>query len=175
MTLPNKRILLLNASYEPLVFIPEHHAVSLLLRNCVDVVTRWENTYMHPYFGKQTQLPATLRLQVYHGGRRRNARFDRKVMFSRDKYECQYCYKKLVGKEATVDHVKPKSAGGESSWTNCVTACRFCNNYKDRKTPEQAGMHLKRQPKAPRMQHFWVVRDTSEDWHSSWIDFIPQS
>ncbi len=30
----------------------------------------------------------------------------------------------------TIDHVMPKSRGGEKSWTNLVAACKKCNQKK---------------------------------------------
>ena len=44
---------------------------------------------------------------------------------------CAYCGSTPIDNESlTVDHVRPKSAGGEDRTTNCIPACRECNQDK---------------------------------------------
>lgn len=44
---------------------------------------------------------------------------------------CAYCGKPPIDdKSLTVDHVKPKSKGGEDRTRNCVPACAKCNHSK---------------------------------------------
>ena len=40
----------------------------------------------------------------------------------------------------TLDHVVPKAHGGSDSERNLVAACRRCNNIKNDRTPDEAGM-----------------------------------
>jgi hypothetical protein len=68
----------------------------------------------------------------------------------RDNWICQYCGVKQPLKELTVDHVLPKSRGGENSWENLTTACFTCNNQKGNRTPEEAGMKLLSIPGPPK-------------------------
>lgn len=50
----------------------------------------------------------------------------REEVLERDHYKCAYC-----GKRAnTVDHVKPRSAGGDDTLSNLVAACGSCNQRK---------------------------------------------
>ena len=63
----------------------------------------------------------------------------------RDQNKCAYCGRKAT----TIDHVLPRSRGGENSWMNCVASCFDCNNKKDNKTPKEAGMNLQFQPFTP--------------------------
>lgn len=51
-------------------------------------------------------------------------------MLNRDAYTCAYCGD--VANE--VDHVYPKSKGGEDTLDNLVAACRRCNILKKDKT-----------------------------------------
>ena len=51
-------------------------------------------------------------------------------MLNRDAYTCAYCGD--VANE--VDHIWPKSKGGEDSLDNLVAACRRCNILKKDKT-----------------------------------------
>ena len=52
-------------------------------------------------------------------------------------------------KEETLDHILPKSRGGELTWNNTVLACKLCNSKKDNKTPEEAHMNLLSKPSQP--------------------------
>jgi len=62
---------------------------------------------------------------------------------------CLYCGEKFPEEHLSCDHVKPISQGGRNVWTNVVTACRSCNNYKAGRTPEQAGTQLLAVPFRP--------------------------
>jgi len=48
-----------------------------------------------------------------------------------------------------VDHLLPRSRGGETTWENVVTACRTCNMRKGDRTPDEAHMILRRRPGRP--------------------------
>ncbi|MCL1907413.1 MAG: HNH endonuclease [Propionibacteriaceae bacterium] len=69
----------------------------------------------------------------------------RVAILRRDRYQCAYCGQTGT----TMDHILPKSRGGRTSWTNCVAACLECNGLKADKTPQEAGMRLDIQPRAP--------------------------
>ncbi|MDO9453446.1 MAG: HNH endonuclease [Stagnimonas sp.] len=65
-----------------------------------------------------------------------------RTLFQRDHNLCLYCGEQYNPTQLTRDHVMPASRGGETTWLNCVTACRECNQAKDARTPEEAGMKL---------------------------------
>jgi 5-methylcytosine-specific restriction endonuclease McrA len=71
---------------------------------------------------------------------------NRREVLRRDHYACQYCGS---AKKLTLDHVIPRSKGGKHTWDNVVIACEACNSRKGDRTPIQAGMLLRSQPKAP--------------------------
>ena len=75
-------------------------------------------------------------------------------MFARDGWACQYCG--TTG-TLTVDHVIPRSKGGDSSWENIVASCAPCNRRKGDRLPGQAGMHPRRRPSAPNAHIFIAV------------------
>ncbi len=75
--------------------------------------------------------------------------FSRRNIFKRDHYACQYCGLQPGSEELTIDHVVPRAHGGISSWTNCVLACVACNKRKADRTPEQAGLRLRKPPVRP--------------------------
>ncbi|NBO36560.1 HNH endonuclease, partial [bacterium] len=74
---------------------------------------------------------------------------NRKNVFKRDNYVCQYCGIDLCDKTATIDHILPKSKGGGSTWVNMVTSCKDCNLAKGNKTLKEAKMNLRTKPKEP--------------------------
>lgn len=54
----------------------------------------------------------------------------RSAVLERDDWTCRYCGRELGTAETTLDHVVPRSKGGEDSLANLVTACRSCNSAK---------------------------------------------
>ena len=72
----------------------------------------------------------------------------RKNLYARDGYRCQYCGEEFAAKDLTLDHVMPKSQGGQSRWENLVACCQSCNRKKGNRTPSEAGMELLRTPRA---------------------------
>ncbi len=90
---------------------------------------------------------------------------NRREVLKRDKHTCQYCGS---SKHLTLDHVIPRSQGGQHRWDNVVTACERCNQIKGDRLPQEAGMVLKNQPKAPIhpviifAEQFWNAQQTPE-------------
>jgi hypothetical protein len=89
-------------------------------------------------------------------------RLDRRVM-KRDHHVCQY--EGCVNRATTVDHIVPLCQGGRTTWQNLVACCLSCNQTKGGRTPEQAGMRLKRVPLGPRAHLFQrfeqILKDNS--------------
>jgi 5-methylcytosine-specific restriction endonuclease McrA len=95
--------------------------------------------------------------------------FSRRNVAKRDHHTCQYCGAQPGGEEITIDHVIPRSQGGTSSWTNCVAACLRCNARKADRTPEQAGMRLRKRPVRPDWKPFYSAHGVPI---ASWSKFI---
>jgi 5-methylcytosine-specific restriction endonuclease McrA len=70
-------------------------------------------------------------------------------IWKRDSYYCQYTNEKLTNSTRSVDHVYPSSRGGKNTFENLVTCHKAVNVYKGNRTPEEAGLKLIREPKAP--------------------------
>ena len=94
--------------------------------------------------------PAVVGLFRKLDGVRCRVSFNRLNVLLRDEFRCQYCDKSFPAKELTYDHVLPKHMGGKKCWRNIVMACERCNHQKGGRTPEQAGMRLRRKPFTPR-------------------------
>ena len=98
--------------------------------------------------------------------------FSRRNVFKRDHFTCQYCGQQPGTDELTIDHVAPRAQGGESSWTNCVLACLACNKRKDDRTPEQAGMRLRKAPVRPTWKPLYAAYNVRVE---SWSKFISEA
>ncbi len=127
---------LLNASYEPLGTVSFKHAVRMLFRQ-VAIVEEGDDTRM---LGPHA-WPRVIRLirYIYEKWLDRPAKWHRGGVFIRDGHRCAYCGRKA----ATIDHLLPRSRGGEWSWANCVAACSGCNERKGDRTPAEARMPLR--------------------------------
>ncbi len=145
------RALVLNATYEPLSVVPSRRAVVLVLDHKAELL---HDTGDLLHSERLTlPVPSVIRLRTFvKVPFRRRAPLNRRGIFARDDQRCQYC-----GAAAeSIDHVIPRSRGGQHSWDNVVAACRPCNVRKrDRLLPETT-MRLRRDPDAPR-DLTWVV------------------
>ncbi|MDO5287156.1 MAG: HNH endonuclease [Actinomycetia bacterium] len=139
------RVRLLNASYEPLGGVSFQHAVGMLVRGVATVEEQDGDRTIGPY-----RWPVTIRLVRFVAATwlYRPAGFSKAGVLVRDHHTCAFC-----GQVATtVDHVRPRSQGGPSSWLNCVAACQTCNGRKANRTPYGAGMRrLHATPYVPRV------------------------
>lgn len=80
-----------------------------------------------------------------------------RFLFKRDNNQCLYCGNYFHCIHLTRDHVIPKGRGGLDTWTNVVTACKRCNNYKACRTPEESGMELLAVPFTPNPYEFMYL------------------
>ncbi len=95
--------------------------------------------------------------------------FSRRNVAKRDHHTCQYCGAQPGWDQITIDHILPRSRGGASSWTNCVAACAACNAEKADRTPEQAGMRLRKTPVRPLWKPLFAAREARVE---SWSRFL---
>jgi hypothetical protein len=170
---PVKKTLLLNNNYEVLQFIVERKLFKLLYKDKLWIEETWQQDL--PWLHGIIKYPAVVRLKNMIKRNFTVATFSRGILIKRDKNQCQYCGIKLPYYQITVDHVIPKSQGGTHSFTNCVVACHPCNNRKDNKTPEQAGMKLLNLPTHPSFSAHHSITDNQDYWHPSWDGFLSNS
>lgn len=95
------------------------------------------------------KIPHVIVLQEYNKIPKIKIKLTRRNLFIRDKGKCSYTGKRLTLKEATQDHVIPKSRGGKTCWTNLVLCSFDANIKKGNRTPEEAGIKLIKQPQKP--------------------------
>jgi 5-methylcytosine-specific restriction endonuclease McrA len=116
------------------------------------------------------RVPEVIVLLFYDSYPKKRIAFSRKNIYRRDHFTCQYCGKTAGSEELSIDHIKPRSLGGESTWTNCVLACLRCNVRKGNRSLEEAGMSLIRKPTKPKWAPYLTF--TLGKMKQSWEKFI---
>lgn len=106
----------------------------------------------------------------------RTPAFSNRNLFRRDLHTCAYCGKSSSDFELTKDHIIPQSRKGPTSWMNCVTACKKCNNKKDDRTPEESNMLLLYVPYIPDKAESLILqnRNILADQMNFLLNFIPK-
>ncbi|MFE5872938.1 HNH endonuclease [Streptomyces roseifaciens] len=140
-----RETLVLNASFEPLATVSLRRAVVLVLQGKAVVEQARPGRRVR---GTAVDVPAPQVIRLCRYVRvpfRRRAPWSRRGVLVRDRHRCAYCGRRAT----TVDHVVPRSRGGEDSWLNTVAACAEDNHRKADRTPEQAGMPLLNLPFEP--------------------------
>jgi 5-methylcytosine-specific restriction endonuclease McrA len=117
------------------------------------------------------QVPRVVRLLYYDRLPKQTIRFNRRNIFARDTNRCQYCGKKFPTSELSLDHVVPRSRGGETSWENVVCSCVKCNVRKGGRTPHEANMHLIKVPVKPKRSPLLSVK-LGNPKYQSWKSFL---
>jgi 5-methylcytosine-specific restriction endonuclease McrA len=159
------RVLVLNATYQPLNVVSVRRAVVLLLKQKAEVLEqdggslRSEKMIM--------PIPAVIRLSYFVKVPYREAiPLTRRTVFARDDHTCQYC----GARAESIDHIIPRSRGGTHTWENVVAACRRCNSRKENRLLEEAGLKMLRQPGVPH-QNLRIIGAASEV-HPSWSNYL---
>lgn len=160
-------VLILNQSYEPISVCSGKKALLLILLTKAELIAARDGQCVRSV-SLCLPLPAVIRLSSYYKVPFRHIELTRKNIFKRDEHKCQYCGKR--SSDMTIDHVLPRSRGGEDTWYNLVTACKSCNSKKGNKTPDEARMPLINRPKKPSRISFFKQFTGSFD--DSWRPFL---
>lgn len=136
--------LVLNATYEPLCVVPNRRAVVLLLAEKA-VLVEAAGSDMHSE-RLTIVVPSVVKLSRFvRVPYRARVPLSRRGVLVRDGGRCAYC-----GRRAdTVDHVVPRSRGGEHAWENVVAACAACNHRKADRLLVELGWTLPFRPTQP--------------------------
>jgi len=181
----DSKVLVLNKLFQPVHITTARRAFCLLAKETARVVDGTNRLYSFVEWltlapegdddavrtpSRLVRLPRVLLLNSYDRLPRREVKFSRRNVHLRDGDRCQYCGRQLPPSQLNLDHVIPVSRGGESTWENVVSSCLRCNTRKRNRSPEQAGLKLRRTPKRPRWHAF-----VGEVWpvHESWKPFLP--
>ncbi|WP_319456184.1 MULTISPECIES: HNH endonuclease [unclassified Mycobacterium] len=163
-----RRVLLLNSTFEPLTALSVRRAVVMVLCGKADVV---HEDPSGPELCSATRVlvvPTVIRLRSYvRVPYRARIPMTRAALMHRDRFRCAYC----GAKADTVDHVVPRSRGGDHSWENCVAACANCNHRKADKMLAELGWTLRAAPLPPKGQH-WRLLSSVKELDPAWARYL---
>jgi 5-methylcytosine-specific restriction endonuclease McrA len=158
-----QHVLVLNASFEPLNVCTVRRAHVLVFKGKAEVLEEHEqplrtatSTYTRPHVIRllhYVRVPRTVKRKI-----------SRRALFARDGWRCVYCGSST---HLTLDHVVPRSRGGESVWENVVTSCAPCNLRKGNRLLHEVQMAMHTTPRppspslfirlaAPKIPHTWA-------------------
>ena len=163
-----QQVLVLNASYEPLNVTSVRRAHVLVFKGKAEVLEELDqqlhsasDTYPWPHVIRRVtyvRVPRAVQRKI-----------SRRALFARDGWKCVYCGQN--GGRLTLDHVIPRSRGGESVWENVVTSCAPCNLRKGDRLLHEVSMVLHRQPRAP--QPVLFIRLAAPKIPNGWRQYLP--
>lgn len=188
-------VLVLNRFYMAVHVVSVRRAFALLCRELAEVVHIEQGQYANYNFESwreiselkasfkephddwikavnfEIQVPRVIRLLFYDRLPKQTIRFNRRNIFARDANRCQYCGRRFPTSELSLDHVVPRSRGGETSWENIVCSCVKCNVKKGGRTPQEANMQLVRPPVRPKRSPLLSVK-LGNPKYESWKTFL---
>ncbi|MCS7263539.1 MAG: HNH endonuclease [Armatimonadetes bacterium] len=170
----NLPVLVLNRNYEPLNVVSAKRAIVLLMKGKAEMV-KSANGLIIQATRESIPVPSVVRLMVYARRPPARVRLNRRSILIRDDYTCQYCG--YHGPGLTIDHVIPKDKGGKTDWDNLVACCTRCNSKKGNRTPEEAGMILRKRPRKPAYLPYMGYAKLMQalrnpDWHEFLRPFV---
>lgn len=193
----NASVLVLNRHFQAVRVITARHSFVLLFREVAEVIdiedgqfnnydfTSWcelsrmrmECRNPHDDWVRAVnfdiQVPRILRLVRFDRQHAMTLRLNRRNLFARDDHRCQYCGQVLPANQLSLDHVLPRSRGGETSWENIVASCVKCNTKKGGRTPQEARMKLANVPARPSNNPLLTLK-LGNPKYESWKSFLPK-
>lgn len=170
MTATTSAVLFLDCNWRPLRIEPWQRAIADLFLGKVEVVEYSRDRTIQGV-GRTHQMPAVVRVLRRFKRDRIAIKFSRLNVYIRDGFACQYCGTRHLTEDLTFDHVIPRAAGGRTVWENIVAACAECNSSKANRTPEQAGMKLRRKPVKPRYLPVVTVQMNRAEVPPEWVPY----
>lgn len=147
---------LLNADYSFLNVTTWKRAMCLMVKSRVQVL-KYSKKIVRTAEGVLIKIPAVMRLiKLIRTLYRSRVPFSKKNILTRDGFRCAYCGNDK--EKLTIDHIIPKSRGGKTSFENCVSSCKPCNNKKGDQTPTEANMYLKVKAYQPTIAEFLKLK-----------------
>jgi len=191
----DSNVLVLNRFYMAIRVVNVRRAMTLLYRGCAEVIVMDQEQFVsydfeswcelsqmtsidkqpgEDYFQAvnfELRVPRITRLTRFDRMPSQTVRFNRKNLFARDSYQCQYCGQSQPSNKLSLDHVIPRSHGGLTTWENIVCCCLKCNGRKGGRTPQQAKMKLLSRPAKPRFNPL-LSESITDPRYESWKTFI---
>jgi len=163
-----ERVLVLNASYEPLNVCSLRRAHVLVWKGRAEILEASDGQLRSAT--TSFARPNVIRLVTYvRVPRAVTRRISRRVLFARDGWQCAYCGSS--SNRLTLDHIVPRSRGGTSVWENVVASCAPCNHRKGDRLLEETTMSLRTVPRPPTPVLF--IRLTADHIPETWRQYLP--
>jgi len=162
------QVLVLNASYEPLNVTSVRRAHVLVFKGKAEVLEELDQ----PLHSASDTYPWPHVIRLVHYVRVPRAvqrKISRRALFARDGWRCVYCG--TASGRLTLDHVVPRSRGGDSVWENVVTSCAPCNHRKGDRLLEETSMTLRTPPRPPTPVLF--IRLAADHVPDTWRQYLP--
>ncbi|MDZ7618434.1 MAG: HNH endonuclease [Patescibacteria group bacterium] len=191
-------VLVLNRQYMAVHVVTARRAFGLLYRDLAEVIHADQGgfgTYTfhswrevsellaeekHPHddwirtVSFEIRVPRVIRLLDFDRAPRQRLALNRRAVLARDGHVCQYCGRRLPTHQLSIDHVIPRSRGGQTAWENVVCACLACNIRKGGRTPKEAKMLLMRHPERPKRNPVLLLKLRNPkyaSWHA-WVEGV---
>ena len=151
-----ERCIVLNGDYSFLNTVNWKRAVCLVIKDKAEVLKE-SNLVLRNGEGQEViKLPLVIKLiKIIRLIYKNKVPFSKRNIMVRDDYKCMYCGSPS---NLTIDHIVPVSKGGKSNFENCTTSCQPCNNKKGNRIPSEAKMFLRKQPHAPTISEFIMMK-----------------
>jgi len=157
------KTLKLDATYRPIGVVDCLEALVMCIVGKATAVEEYEEEISSPSI--TFKIPSVIVLKTVVKFISTGIRPSRNNILWRDKNQCQYCGVIESPRDMTIDHVVPRSRGGENTWSNLVTCCKKCNQKKGNRTPEEANMSLLNKPVKPRNSILRQISDVQPIWN----------
>jgi 5-methylcytosine-specific restriction endonuclease McrA len=119
----------------------------------------------------EIRVPRVIRLLGFDRVPKQRLNLNRRSVLARDGHICQYCGQWFPSHQLSLDHVIPRSRGGQTTWENVVCACLACNIRKGGRTPKEAKMLLMRHPERPRRNPILLLK-LGNPKYASWRTWL---
>jgi 5-methylcytosine-specific restriction endonuclease McrA len=167
--LTEPKTLVLNSSYMPTHIIDSKRAFVIVYKGNGEILENYDDLYFTtPSTTNVYQKPSVIRINRWFNVDYKKVPLTRENVHKRDNYQCVYCG--IGGRDKlTIDHVYPKSKGGEDSWENLVSACFSCNSEKGDLLIEEWG---REHPKPYRPHNLLLTQKRRISIPENWKKFL---
>jgi len=171
----NAKVLRLNKAGTPIAWLTWQESATLVAKDQVLWSLGDSVRTLHGGTNKQgvrscLELPSIIACDGRVSDIRFTPTLSNSLLFARDQNLCMYCGEQFPVCELSRDHIVPTSRGGKDVWTNCVTACRRCNNRKGNSLLQETNLELLAVPFAPNRYEFFYL--SNKDVLADQMEFL---
>lgn len=167
LNMTHRSTLVLNAGYQPIEKVSWQRAFILVFQEKARDIAWYDDIVKTP--SEEYFVPAVIVLNKMVKQPKRRIIYSKRLVCERDNYLCQYCRRKLSPNKTTIDHVRPRSKGGKSTFENTVVSCEPCNKRKGNKLLSDIKMRLIKKPRTP---YIHPLRGKIHKPEPEWKEFL---